>query len=333
MAATHQPFVVPPVNMATQPPVPVTMTTQPPVPVTMTTQPTFPVTNGVTQSSGYILTPTPPIVNQNATFHTPQLGLPPITKSISVPSELMHAGEPHVVEKLTPPLSGNSSTENVSTNLGQPLCSLRTHAYEPVVTAHPLAIRSGADINDLHLDDNGQSERIPQIYNPLSPPTTGNTPPLENVPLTFHHRSLSLPGPKHEHINPPIGHITPPPTLNSSNSGSTTPPVAPVNSTLPFTAGQPTINQSLPPSNQDPTKGGQSATPPPLAASTISTPPISLSAGNTPRILSPVPNHPKLNDEFLQDFDDEEGLKKTMDAFQDVINKHQDKLQVLYIMY
>ena len=243
--------------------------------------------------------PAPTSLNQSTSAHPSEnqsLVLPPITKSVSVPSELMHAGESHLLGNSTPPLNENSPAQSSSTNLGQPLCNLRTHSYEPIFTAHPLAIRSGADINDLHLDDGVPAEGSPQIYNPAMPPTTAIKAPH------FHHRSVSLPGPRQDHQSPPVGHITPPPVFHTATSV-----------------------------NQDQFKAGQSVTPPLPTPASTSIPPTSLSAGKTPKVLSPVPSHRKVSTEILQDFDDEEGLNKTMDAFQDVINKYQDILQVLYV--
>ena len=332
-ASTQQPFAVPSVNIATQPPISVTMTTHQSVPATM----------GAPHSNGYIPAPSVPLFSsQNLTPNTSESGhlaLHPIIKSASVPSELMHAGEPPVTGKTAPPSSNNLLPNSTSTNLGQPLCSLGTHSYEPIVPAHPLAIRSGPDINSVQLDESLPTETTPQIFNPAVPATTVGAPQLENVHGAFHHRSLSFPGPKHEHMHPPVGHITPPPRLQHMTSDCGTPRTfttpALQSATIP---AQFAVVQSLTPphfavsgtTNQAPLTADQSVTPPHPVTRTTATPPMSLSAGNTPKLLSPVSQHKKLSTDDFEDFDEEEGLKKTMDAFQDVIDKYQDKLQVCF---
>ena len=66
-------------------------------------------------------------------------------------------------------------------------------------------------------------------------------------------------------------------------------------------------------------------TPPPLPGNQISFS-ASLSAGNTPRSTSP--SGEEKNGAVSNAVDNQEGLKITMDALQDVINKLQDNLEV-----
>lgn len=66
-------------------------------------------------------------------------------------------------------------------------------------------------------------------------------------------------------------------------------------------------------------------TPPPPPGNHVA-PPVSLSAGNTPRSTSP--SGQDKNDDPVSSMDDQEGLKVTMDALQDVVDKLKDTLQV-----
>ena len=68
-----------------------------------------------------------------------------------------------------------------------------------------------------------------------------------------------------------------------------------------------------------------SMTPPPPPGNHVS-PPASLSAGNTPRSTSP--SGQEKNGDSVNSMDDQEGLKVTMDALQDVVEKLKDTLEV-----
>lgn len=268
--------------------------------------------NGVTQP---LFTPAPvtttsPLVNCN--LMAPSIPTM-FTRSVSTPS-FTDAGTAsssdasvNLTQSINPPGAHASakSTENLSGNLGQPLFALKDHSFEPIRTAPLHSIRSTAEISD-HFDDHHSS---PQIFHPATPPVTKATamPSYQDNPL------LTQPS------IPPLGHVTPPPSLPSQPPvGHTTPPLYHRQSPVPGT--------KLPQGNGVAVHPpmGHSGTPPPLPGNHIS-PSASLSAGSTPRSMSP--SGEEKNVVTSSSVDDQEGLKITMDALQDVINKLQDNLE------
>lgn len=207
-------------------------------------------------------------------------------------------------QALNSPTVHAKSTDNLSGNLGQPLFDVKNHNFEPVRTAPLHSIRSTAEISD-HLDDHHDSHSSPQIFHPITPPLTTATGPL-------------LPQPS----IPPLGHVTPPPSLPYQPPvGHITPPLYPVHSqspTPPAVAanGNGVVNHS---------PAVHSMTPPPPPGNHV-TPPASLSAGSTPRSTSP--SGQEKNGDSVNLMDDQEGLKVTMDALQDVVEKLKDTLEV-----
>ena len=272
--------------------------------------------NGVTQPLY-----TPPPVTTTAPLVSNNLSAPSIptmfTRSISTPSftdaVIANSSEAIVnsTQAVNPPAVHAKSTENLSGNLGQPLFALKDHSFEPVRTAPLHSIRSTAEISD-HFDDHHDNQSSPQIFHPITPPVTTATamPNYPDSPL------LTQPS------IPPLGHVTPPPPLPSQPPvGQVTPPLYPVRRQSP-------VPPTMPPQVNGVAKHppmGHSMTPPPPPGNHVS-PPVSLSAGNTPRSTSP--SGEEKNGVALSSVDDQEGLKITMDALQDVVNKLQDTLEV-----
>lgn len=263
--------------------------------------------NGITQP---LFTPAPvtttsPLVNTN--LMAPSIPTM-FTRSVSTPS-FTDAGTANSsdvsvnsTQSINPPgtHAHAKSTENLSGNLGQPLFALKDHSFEPIRTAPLHSIRSTAEISD-HFDDHHSS---PQIFHTITPPVTkaSTMPSYQDNPLIT---QPSIPPPLPS--QPPVGH--------------TTPPLYPVHRQSPV---PPTM---LPQGNgiaKHPHMG-HSMTPPPLPGNQISSS-ASLSAGNTPRSTSP--SGEEKNGAVSNAVDNQEGLKITMDALQDVINKLQDNLEV-----
>lgn len=237
------------------------------------------------------------------------------TRSTSTPSftsDVVSSGGESTVHSTQIASSGTvhaKSTENLSGKLGQPLFDLKDHSFEPVRTAHLHSIRSTAEIGDHLIDDHHDHHASPQIFHPITPPvttapsvpsyeaTSPAVPPLGHVtpppPLPYH---------------PPVGHVTPPP-LYPVHGQSPIPP------TIPIQGGG--VANQLPPVH--------SMTPPPPPGNRVVLA-GSLSAGNTPRSTSP--SGAENNGDSVHAVDDKEGLKITMDALQDVINKLHDTLEV-----
>ena len=229
------------------------------------------------------------------------------TRSTSTPSFSSETVNTSVTAtQMPPPLLTPSqgttharSTDCLSGNLGQPLFDLKNHSFEPVRTAH--SIRSNAVIGDRL--DHEDSHVEPQIFHPIAPPTT-------TVPSVPSYQAQPQP-------IQALGHATPPPPLGCHAM----PPLYPaqcqssIQAIIP-TQGNGGVNQPLP---------GQSMTPPPPPGNHISHA-GSLSAGSTPRSVSPFSQ--ETSGDTSSSVDDKEGLKITMNALQDVINKLQDTLEV-----
>lgn len=266
--------------------------------------------NGFTQP---LFTPPPPVTT-TAPVVSNFLGAPLMpavfTRSISTPSftdaATSNASQATVnsSQSLNSPTVHAKSTNNLSGNLGQPLFDLKNHSFEPVRTAPLHSIRSTAEISD-HLDDHHDSHSSPQIFHPITPPVT------TAAGLVLAQPSV-----------PPLGHVTPPPPLPYQPPvGHVTPPLYPVHGQSPTPpAVAPNGNGVV---NHSP--AGHSMTPPPPLGNHV-TPPASLSAGNTPRSTSP--SGQEKNSDSLNSMDDQEGLKVTMDALQDVVDKLKDTLEV-----
>ena len=264
--------------------------------------------NGFTQP---LYTPPPPVTT-TAPVVSNLLGAPSIpavfTRSISTPSFTDAAtsnATPAGVnssQALNSPTAHAKSADDLSGNLGQPLFHLKNHSFEPVRTAPLHSIRSTAEISD-HLDDHHDSHSSPQIFHPITQPATTSAGPLLTQPSMppLGHVTPPLP------YQPPVGHITPP--LFPVHSQSPTPPTTASN-------GNGVINHS---------SAGHSMTPPPPPGNHV-TPPASLSAGSTPRSTSPAGQ--EKNGDTVNSMDDQEGLKVTMDALQDVVDKLKDTLEV-----
>ena len=241
---------------------------------------------------------------------------PPIpatfTRSISTPSfsngTVTNAGQtPHSPHNANSGTVHAKSTDNLSGNLGNPLFDLKDHSFEPVRTAPLHSIRSTAEIGD-HLDDHHDNHGSPQIFHPITPPVT-IAPSVPSYPAT-------------QPSVPPLGHVTPPPPLPYQPPvGHVTPPLYPVHAHSPVPPTIPTQGSGV--AKQLPAV--HSMTPPPPPGNHIA-PSVSLSAGNTPRSTSP--SGQDKNGDSVSVMDDKEGLKVTMDALQDVINKLQDTLEV-----
>ena len=239
------------------------------------------------------------------------------TRSISTPSftdavvSTTSQGSVNLVQAVNSPTVHAKSTENLSGNLGQPLFALKNHSFEPVRTAPLHSIRSTAEISD-HLDDHHDSHSSPQIFHPITPPVTtaASVPNFQDVP-PITQPSIS-----------PIGHVTPPPPLPYQPPvGHMTPPLYPIH-------GQSPVPPTISPQENGPVShlpAAHSMTPPPPPVN-HGAPPLSLSAGNTPRSTSP--SGQEKNDDNVSSMDDQEGLKVTMDALQDVVDKLKDTLEV-----
>lgn len=230
---------------------------------------------------------------------TPSLGSGTVTSAGHAPSHSLQSANSGTVHA--------KSTDNLSGNLGGPLFDLKNHSFEPVRTAHLHSIRSTAEIGD-HLDDHRDSHSSPQIFHPITPPVTTapSAPSYQAMPPYV----------------PPLGHVTPPPPLPYQPPvGHVTPPLYPVNGQSPVPPVVP--NQGGGVASQLPAV--HSMTPPPPPGNHI-TPPLSLSAGNTPRSTSP--SGQEKSGDSVSMMDDKEGLKVTMDALQDVINKLHNTLEV-----
>lgn len=273
--------------------------------------------NGFTQP---LFTPPPPVTT-TAPVVSNLLGAPSMpavfTRSISTPSftdavtSNTSQGSVNSTQAVNSSTVHAKSTENISGNLGQPLFDLKNHSFEPVRTAPLHSIRSTAEISD-HLDDHHDIHGSPQIFHPIAPPVTTAAagPNYPEGPL------LTQPS------IPPLGHVTPPPPLPYQPPvGHITPPLYPVHGQSPIPPavsphGNGVVNHPPP---------GHSMTPPPPPGNHV-TPPASLSAGNTPRSTSP--SGQEKNDDSVDSMDDQEGLKVTMDALQDVVDKLKDTLEV-----
>ena len=198
------------------------------------------------------------------------------------------------------------STDNISGSLGQPLFDLKDHSFEPVRTAPFHSIRSNAEIGD-HCDDHHSDNHTcssPQIFHPITPPVT--TAP--SVPSYQATQPAAL----------PLGHVTPPPLLQYQPPvGQVTPPLYHVHRHSPVPPTVPSQGTGVPPVH---------STTPPLPPGNHIPPTGSLSAGNTPRSTSP--SSQEKNGNAVSAMDDSQGLKVTMDALQDVINKLHDTLEV-----
>ena len=264
--------------------------------------------NGVKQQPLYTPPPvtTAPLVNN---IYTPPTIPHAFTRSVSTPTfsseTVTNAGQPsaHLEPTANTGAVHAKSTDNLPGNLGHPLFDLKDHSFEPVRTAHLHSIRSTAEIGD-HLDDHHDNHSSPQMFHPITPPVTTApsipsyqaTPPT--VPLLGH---VTPPPPLP--YQPPVGHVTPP--LYRAHHQSPIPPTVPTQG-----SGVPAVH---------------SMTPPPPPGKHIAHP-GSLSAGNTPRSTSP--SGQEKNRDSVSTLDDKEGLKVTMDALQDVINKLHDTLEV-----
>lgn len=275
------------------------------------------------------------------------------TRSISTPSFTSEtatnsaATSAHSGQSTTSETVHAKSTENLSGNLGHPLFHLKDHSFEPVTTAHLQSIRSTAEIGD-HLDyhHDSHTSRSPQLFHPIASPITTSpsvssyqaTPPA--VPLLGHdnHASPQIfhpvtqpvttapSAPSYQATPPavsPLGHVTPPrPLPYQSPLGHVTPPLYPVRGqspippTIPVQGGG--VANQLPPHRM---------TPPPPPGNHVSTG-GSLSAGNTPRSTSPSGQEKNGDSASVCTVDDREGLKITMDALQDVMNKLHATLEV-----
>jgi hypothetical protein len=213
-------------------------------------------------------------------------------------------------------------TTDGPTHLGQPLFALKDHSFEPVKTHNESGVRSTADLGD-HLDDHTHGSQHPEIFHPTPYPVSNglhtSTTSIPNVPgipsattfhggighgtSSYHPPSISPPLPVRHFTpataNPPshphVGHVTPPPPVTAS-----LPPL--------FPAGH--------------------RTPTPPNPSTLVAP-GSLSTGSTPRCLSPEQNGV---DDGSSDLSNEEGLKATMDALDDVIKKYHLKVDLKYLL-
>lgn len=192
------------------------------------------------------------------------------------------------------------STDCLSGNLGQPLFDLKNHSFEPVRTAH--SIRSNAVIGDRL--DHEDSHIEPQIFHPIAPSITAapSVPSYQAQPQPI----------------PPVGHATPPPPFGCRAM----PPLYPAQCQSPIQAIIPTQGNGVLTGNQP--LPGQSMTPPPPPGNHISHA-GSLSAGSTPRSVSPFSQ--ETSGDTSSAVDDNTGLKITMNALQDVINKLQDTLE------
>lgn len=270
------------------------------------TQPLFtpqPVTTSAPLLNNVLSTPSIPAVFTRS-ISTPSFTDPVVTNTNQAPVHSALAVNPPAVHVHA------KSTDNLSGNLGQPLFALKDHSFEPVRTAPLHSIRSTAEISD-HLDyHHDHSHSSPQIFHPITPPVTTTVPNYQDGPL------LTQPS------IPPLGHVTPPPPLPYQPVGHITPPLYPVHGHSPIATTIPSQSNGVmkhPPA-------GHSMTPPPLHGNHAA-PPVSLSAGNTPRSTSPSDK----NGDTVSSMDDQEGLKVTMDALQDVINKLQDTLEVSYM--
>ncbi|XP_078371071.1 uncharacterized protein LOC144654719 isoform X2 [Oculina patagonica] len=273
--------------------------------------------NGATQP---LFTPPAPPVTTAAPPVSNLLGAPSMpalfTRSISTPSftdaAVSNTSQASVnsVQAMNSPTVHAKSTDDLPGNLGGPLFDLKNHSFEPVRTAPLHSIRSTAEISD-HLDDHHYSHSSPQIFHPITPPltTAATVPNYQEGPLVT------------QPSIPPLGHVTPPPPLPFQPPvGHITPPLYPVHGQSPI---PPTISpQGNGVVNHLP--AGHSMTPPPPPGNHVA-PPVSLSAGNTPRSTSP--SGQDKNEDPVSSMDDQEGLKVTMDALQDVVEKLKDTLQ------
>lgn len=225
--------------------------------------------------------------------------------------------------------------------LGQPLFDLKNHSFEPVRTHNGHGVRSTAEIGD-HLDHHGHTE--PQIFHPVHQPMPNGihstTPPVGNItpPLGIQHPGRKSPLPKGTRALSPHPAIPVAPMPSHPIMTSTlTHPAMPITSTL----AHPTSMNNAANINPIAIKPGvitspapprvghfQPSVPPPQIQPHIATPPAartptppsgltpplaSRSTGSTPRCLSP--------EEDDSGMSDEEGLKATIDALNDVIQK------------
>lgn len=262
--------------------------------------------------------------------------VPPGVPHISSSSSLSTGAVPDIVKGPSP--VPNSDTP---THLGQPLFHLKSHSFEPVKTHNESGVRSTADLGD-HLDGHTNGNHHPQIFHPTpyhsvngQPASTNTVPPVpthitpspglttappvchvSHIPTTtatmtsqpgipsaapfpggLGHGVSSHPPPS---ITPPLAHFTPSIT-NPPHVGHTTPPPPVTNTLPPFPVGH------------------RTPTPTPPTQLMLAAPaPGSLSTGSTPRCLSPEENGV---DDGVSEMSDEEGLKATMDALNDVIQK------------
>jgi len=275
---------------------------------------------------------------------------------------------PHHVEPVsTPEINSVLSDVNASTEptqqapgyLGQPLFALKDHSFEPVKTHNDSGVRSTAEIGD-HLDDHSET----QIFHPV-PQHVGNgimhsTPPMGHITPP---KSTTQTG-RVSPFSKPARAISPHPAIPVAPPTNTTMPLtpsplpvmpitAPSFPTMPITQSNHMAVQTLavttsslpPPMGMAVTSApsihgvaGSSVNhltphqPPPIPTvpvgsttptpprTVMSGPPGSLSTGSTPRCLSPEDEN--------TDISDEEGLKATIDALNDVIQKY--KLEVCW---
>lgn len=254
--------------------------------------------------------------------------------------------------------------------LGQPLFALKDHSFEPVKTHNDSGVRSTAEIGH-HLDDH--SDQSSQIFHPVpqhvsngihnaAPPVGHITPPMGTTqhgrvsPFSKHARAIS-PHPSIPVAPPSNPAMTLPPSCHpammltqSSNPVMAVPTMA-VTSSLGHSTGMSVTSTSSlhggighgistnppPVSHLTPHQPHVSPIPPiiptlPVATSTPSQPstgmkPGSLSASSTPRCLSP-------EEDNTDGLNDEEGLKATIDALNDVIQKYnlQVSLKVIVLV-
>lgn len=288
-------------------------------------QPLFAPPVGNTSSVPYVpvAAPSPVVPTQNSTA--------PVAPLVSTPKSAP-VTMPLLPSTRAPTVTGSS---NCASHIGQPLFSVQSHQYEPVKTADSMAnIRSTAEISD-HLDvHHGQPSTMPQIFHPIvqpqisatQPSYQGNLFPVQPVVPIGHISPTPLaPSSVPFQPNPPVGHITPPP-----------PPLNPrTMSPLPSSNPQPQfpVSQMMPPViGNSADMVGHITPPPPPPPPTCLTPPMLSSANGsnhtTPRSSSPPNQDKDSSDDSGNEMDDEEGLKATLDALQDVIDKYQESLSV-----
>ena len=292
----------------------------------MPAQPLFAPPVGNTSSVPYVpvAAPSPVVPTQNST--APVAPLVSTPKSAPVTMPLL----PLLPSTRAPTVTGSS---NCASHIGQPLFSVQSHQYEPVKTADSMAnIRSTAEISD-HLDvHHGQPSTMPQIFHPIvqpqisatQPSYQGNLFPVQPVVPIGHISPTPLaPSSVPFQPNPPVGHITPPP-----------PPLNPrTMSPLPSSNPQPQfpVSQMMPPVTGNSADMVGHITPPPPPPTCLTPPMLSSANGSnhtTPRSSSPPNQDKDSSDDSGNEMDDEEGLKATLDALQDVIDKYQESLSV-----